>query len=258
VAQDVGVEEFWRERPLSVSEGCLFPQWNHLRGTHQKRTTLLLEAHETSLLKNAARAHKVTLNVLMQGVWALVLSQYHKNKKDIVFGSMMSGRSETLKDVEDMVGMFINALPIRVSLDPETNIKDWFQGIQEEQSRILQYQHTSLDDIRRWNSLPKDSSLFDTMVVFQNFKGHEKVNMLLNGDNATISWDSYFEERDPLLTVEVELSDKIKINLLHPVALENDFIENSFCSLKEILDMLMNGSAKNIQDLLRRSYNDAA
>lgn len=260
VAQDSSAEEFWRGRFLSVSEGCLFSQWNHLLGTHQKRTTLLLDSYETSLLKNAARAYKVTLNVLMQGAWALVLSMYHKNKKDIVFGSMMSGRSETLKGVEDMVGMFINALPIHVSLNPETNVKDWFQGIQAGQARILQYQHTSLDDIRKWNSLSRDARLFDTMIIFQNFKGHEKANMSLNGvnDNASISWDSYFEERDALLALEVELSEKIIINLLHPIALDNDFVESFLHSLREILDFLMKEPTENLQDILMKKHNEAA
>ena len=90
------------------------------------------------------------------------------------------------------------------------------------------------------------------MIVFQNFKGHEKDKLRLIGSDhdADMFWESYYEERDILLALEVTLSDKISVNLLHPLALEGNVIENFLSTLKNVLEMLMNGSIKYLQDIL--------
>ena len=49
----------------------------------------------------------------MQGAWALLLSRY-SGERDVVFGTVVSGRPADAAGVESMVGLFINTLPVRV------------------------------------------------------------------------------------------------------------------------------------------------
>ncbi len=57
----------------------------------------------------------MTLNTLVQGAWALLLSRY-SGADDVVFGVTVAGRPPELTGVETMVGLFINTLPVRVRL----------------------------------------------------------------------------------------------------------------------------------------------
>jgi hypothetical protein len=68
----------------------------------------------TEAVRRVARQHQLTLNTIVQGAWTLLLGRY-TGEEDIVFGATVSGRPPELEDVESMVGLFINTLPVRES-----------------------------------------------------------------------------------------------------------------------------------------------
>src|SRR5581483_5660207 len=72
-----------------------------------------LPTEQSQWLQSAARQAGLTLNTLVQGAWAIVLSRY-SGASDVVFGSTVSGRPAELAGVESMVGMFINTVPTRI------------------------------------------------------------------------------------------------------------------------------------------------
>ena len=78
----------------------------------------------------------------------------------------MSGRPAELPGVEQMLGLFINTLPVRVRLNPEESLAALLIGIQESQSRLLAFQHVRLVEIKQQ---AKCGELFDTLMVFENY-----------------------------------------------------------------------------------------
>ncbi|MCP5049348.1 MAG: B12-binding domain-containing radical SAM protein, partial [bacterium] len=56
---------------------------------------------------------KITLACLLYGTWGILVQRYN-NREDIVFGTTVSGRSHTVKGIEDIVGLFINTIPLRI------------------------------------------------------------------------------------------------------------------------------------------------
>ncbi|NEQ28113.1 MAG: non-ribosomal peptide synthetase, partial [Microcoleus sp. SIO2G3] len=74
-------------------------------------------AETTAALQFLAQQHQLTLNTLVQGAWALLLSRY-SGHEDVVFGTTTSGRPPALAKAESMVGLFINTLPVRVQVSP--------------------------------------------------------------------------------------------------------------------------------------------
>ena len=78
---------------------------------------LTLSQNLTADLNAFAQRHHLTLNTLIQGAWALVLSRY-SDTGDVVFGATVSGRPPTLPGADSIVGLFINTVPVRVSLPP--------------------------------------------------------------------------------------------------------------------------------------------
>jgi hypothetical protein len=126
-----------------------------------------LTTEETAALQSLARQHRLTLNTLLQGAWALLLSSY-SGEKDVVFGVTVSGRPAPLKEVESIVGLFTNNLPLRVQMSPADSLVAWFKKIQEQQVELRQYEYSSPALIQEWNEVPPGLPLFESLLVFQN------------------------------------------------------------------------------------------
>jgi amino acid adenylation domain-containing protein/non-ribosomal peptide synthase protein (TIGR01720 family) len=104
----------------------------------------------------------------VQGAWALLLSRY-SGEEDVVFGATSSGRPPALSGVESMVGLFINTLPVRVQVESETELLPWLMQLQQQQVEREQYSYSSLSEIQRKSEVPPGSSLFESIVVFENY-----------------------------------------------------------------------------------------
>ncbi|WP_156724638.1 non-ribosomal peptide synthetase, partial [Streptomyces apocyni] len=134
-------------------------------GTPPAELSVDLSAPLTQALTAAARSRGLTLSTLVQGSWALLLSRL-TGRDDVVFGTTVSGRPPELAGVEQMVGLFINTLPVRVRLDPAEPLVDALARFQDEQSRLMAHQHIGLADVQR---LAGGGELFDTLAVFENY-----------------------------------------------------------------------------------------
>ncbi|MFD3522131.1 amino acid adenylation domain-containing protein [Streptomyces sp. NPDC058653] len=107
----------------------------------------------------------LTLNTLVQGAWAIFLAGL-TGRRDVVFGATVSGRPPQVTGVDEMVGMFINTLPVRVNCPPGQSVAAVLGGLQERQSALLDHHHHGLLEMHRSTGL---RTLFDTMVVFESY-----------------------------------------------------------------------------------------
>ncbi|MTE12889.1 non-ribosomal peptide synthetase [Nocardia aurantiaca] len=116
-------------------------------------------------LTDTVRTAGATVNTAVQAAWALLLAML-TGRTDVVFGGTVSGRPPQLAGVEEMVGLFINTLPVRVRLDPAERVGDLLARVQAEQARLLDHQHIGLAVIHQAVGLPE---LFDTLTVFESY-----------------------------------------------------------------------------------------
>lgn len=80
-----------------------------------------LSATELSELNSFVSKNAMTLNILTAGAWAVLLSRYC-NSTDVLFGATLTVRPSAI-NVDDVVGPFINTVPVRVRLaDSDTCI----------------------------------------------------------------------------------------------------------------------------------------
>jgi hypothetical protein len=167
-------EEYWREvlKGFTTATPLIPNNVPALTRNLQKRAyyacNIRLSTDETVRLRDAARKHRLTLNTLVQGAWAWVLSRY-SGQQDVVFGATVSGRPPELAGVEEMVGVFINTLPVRVRVAPEMPVADWLWRLQKEQSETRQYEYSPLSRIQGWSEVKRGRPLFQSIVVFENF-----------------------------------------------------------------------------------------
>ncbi|GAA1938248.1 hypothetical protein GCM10009837_75660 [Streptomyces durmitorensis] len=107
----------------------------------------------------------VTLNTLLQGAWGILLSKL-TGQQDVVFGAAVNGRPAELPGSDEMVGLFVSSLPIRVFCRTDRSAADVITELQDRQTTLLDHHYYGLADIQRDVGLP---ALFDTMIAFENY-----------------------------------------------------------------------------------------
>ena len=158
----------WRQALSGLEEGTHLIARRAAAGGEAvapRQVTLKLEAGLSASLQRCAREHAVTLNTLMQAVFGVLLGKL-TGRDDVVFGVTVSGRPAELAGVEQMVGLFINTLPLRMRLEPGLTLGELLTRTQAGQSALLAHQQIGLGEIQQAAAL---SDLFDTLLVFENY-----------------------------------------------------------------------------------------
>ena len=107
----------------------------------------------------------ITMNTVIQAAWGVLLSRM-LSRDDVVFGVTVSGRSPELSGVENMMGLLINTLPVRVQLDPDETCTQLLARLQSEQTALLDHHYVGLGAIQ---SVVGTGNLFDTLSVFESY-----------------------------------------------------------------------------------------
>ena len=160
-----GADDFWRGRLQGFAEPTPLPFDRRSASGEPFTTSVSLPV---APLAGLAQRLGVTLNTLVQGAWALLLSRYSQTS-DVVFGAVVSGRPAELPGVESMIGLFINTLPVRIEVAVEEPASAWLAGIQEAQIGLTQHQWTPLSRIQSLAKLGPGAPLFESLLVFENY-----------------------------------------------------------------------------------------
>ena len=126
-----------------------------------------LSKDDTDKLKECARNLQISLNSLIQGAWAVLLSQFCQTE-DVIFGVTVSGRNIDLPHVQEIVGLLINTLPLRVKIDKNQKLTDFFHDLQINMAEINNNSCTSLAKIKSYANSQNHEELFNN-ITFNNF-----------------------------------------------------------------------------------------
>ncbi len=169
--QDMALAESWWRRelrgfgaatPLGIERSGAAATGGHAE------SEIHLSREETAALRAVAQRHDLTLSTLVQGLWGLLLSRY-SGESDVVFGAAMSGRPADLPGVESMVGLFINTLPVRLEVAPETPLLTWLRALQARLVEMRRFEYSPLVEVLGWSEVPRGQPLFDSLLVFENY-----------------------------------------------------------------------------------------
>ena len=129
----------------------------------------------------------ITHNTLIQGVWGYLLSRYN-NSQDVVFGSVVSGRPAELPDIENMIGLFINTIPVRVQYRKEDTPMELLKALQDQSISSMSHHYSNLSEVQSQSEL--GMSLINHIVVFENYPIQEAIK------------ESTKKQKDQGLTIE--------------------------------------------------------
>ncbi|WP_227013950.1 non-ribosomal peptide synthetase [Paenibacillus psychroresistens] len=109
-----------------------------------------------------------TLYMVLLAVYSVLLSKY-SGQEDIIVGSPIAGRSHA--DLEPMIGMFVNTLPMRNQAEGHKTFEAFLQEVKENALQAYANQDYPFEELVEKLALRRDMSrnpLFDTLFVLQN------------------------------------------------------------------------------------------
>lgn len=242
-------KKFWQE----TLQGFEVP--TSLRGNSEQRTanrgleiyneqSFQLSQTVIEKLQHAARQHHLTLNNLVQGAWALLISRY-SGETDVVFGATVSGRPPTLEQVDSMVGLFINTLPIRTQVSGKTQLLPWLKQLQTQALEQEQYAYCSLAEIQQLSDIPTGLPLFESILVFENYpldSAKQETKKTLE-----ISHISCFERTNYPLTVVINPGSQLSGRIVYDTSC---FEEQTIARMIGHFQTLLAGMADNLQQYI--------
>ncbi|MEN6390525.1 MAG: amino acid adenylation domain-containing protein [Syntrophomonas sp.] len=170
-----GAKEFWRKHLEGIEEPTRLNchKKNTILDIHKpidnlQETIVSLDEKYTEQLSSFTQKYHITINALVQTAWAAVLA-LGSNERNVLLGTIVSGRPEQLRDVEKMIGLFINSLPLKISIEEQKNVIEQIKDLQNTIQQLNSYGYLSLNEIQEYSSVPSGLPLFYSLYVFENY-----------------------------------------------------------------------------------------
>ncbi|QUI24146.1 amino acid adenylation domain-containing protein [Vallitalea pronyensis] len=209
-------EAYWTTYLEAYEDKAVIPfrKERDAKGNYNHRTLeYIIEEDITKKLSDLAKASKVTLNTVMQSIWGILLQQYN-NTDDVVFGNIVSSRPAEIEGIEEMIGIFINAIPIRIKAEGDMTFKALTQKVQESAIASEKYAYIPLAQVQSTSHLK--SELIDHLMVFENYpmdqmqeENREKVLLEVDFDSVSVFEQTNYDFNITIIpgkTIKVELS----------------------------------------------------
>jgi amino acid adenylation domain-containing protein len=244
---------YWRRALAGLDGSCSLLPGNAaaVPVSDYAEQSLQLSAEASDALRQFAAAHKLTLNTLVQGAWALLIYRL-TGCRDVIFGVTVSGRPADLRDVEKMVGLFINTVPLRARIDPENRVTAWLEDLQRQQFEARQFDYSPLVQIREWSELLGSGPLFETLLAFENYPVQTR-----GTDGA--SHAVFVERTNYPLSAAVVPGPRVHIRLLYNQGLlTSDAVRRIGANYELLLTELAESEGKPIADLEALTAEDRA
>jgi amino acid adenylation domain-containing protein len=117
-------------------------------------------------IRAAARQHGVTPAVLFHVAWAQVLGQ-SSGRDEVVFGTVLLGRMQGAADGGKALGMFINTLPVKLSL-ASASVSQAVAATAHQLGELLVHEQASLLLAQRCSALAAQAPLFTSLFNYRH------------------------------------------------------------------------------------------
>ncbi|MCP3811747.1 AMP-binding protein, partial [Mycobacteriaceae bacterium Msp059] len=124
-----------------------------------------VSADVTKAVGELARSCHTTVNTVLQAAWAQLLMTM-TGRRDVVFGTAVSGRPAELAGSDTIVGLLINIVPVRAHATADYTVADLLRQLQSAHNDTVEHEHLSLSEIHQ---LTGHDQLFDTLFLYENY-----------------------------------------------------------------------------------------
>ncbi|WPQ62330.1 amino acid adenylation domain-containing protein [Chitinophaga sancti] len=160
---------YWEQNLANVGTTTSIPlidAGNSLEMPRDRKHQIAVSGDTRDAIRELCASLNVTENIFFQSLWGLLLSRYN-NTNDVVFGAVVSGRPPELEGVEDMIGLFINTIPVRIQLKEEQRFSELLKEVQLNYVHGNRHHYVQLADIQA--IVKPGHKLFDHILVYENY-----------------------------------------------------------------------------------------
>ncbi|MER6138558.1 amino acid adenylation domain-containing protein [Streptomyces sparsogenes] len=203
-------------------------------------------------LREVAREHRLTLNVLFQAGWAATVAAFvaqGRERADLTHGVLFTGRSGGPQGVSGMVAPTLNILPLRTRLDAAEQVPAYLARVRDELVAMSAYENTPMHRALAWGGQPEDTLPTESYLVFQN----------VGLDNSERFSAAYYISRMGFpLRLDVFPTETIK---LHMSYYRDRFTDATITRLigafTSVLEVLAADRPQGVRDLLAAALREA-
>lgn len=238
------LSEFDAPTPLNINKAPL--------DVHRSIAQLAIsELHLSQLLsqqiESFAKSHQVTANIVFQLAWAKLLSVY-SGKKDVLFGVTVSGRPGELKDVEKMVGLFINTLPLRVKFDDEITVNTQLFELHKTMQKINDFGYLDLIKIQKVSDVRGGQALFYSLFVFENYPVDQSIEA--NSKILDVELCKSYEKTNYPLSVIIIPGESFVVRIAYDNEIfDAEIIDALLQHLRQVLQNILLSSASKLSEI---------
>jgi amino acid adenylation domain-containing protein len=243
--QDVSAaEKFWRDLLSGFTALISFsvahdPQrLASVRGAFGKRD-ILLPSEIKPKLKSFAKSNGLTLYTCFQGAWSIILGRY-SGSNDVVFASVRGCRGVPIEGAAEIIGMFINTLPVRARIEEDEPIVDFLKELRVQHVSTRAYEHSPLARIQRWSNMPVGMPLFESLMNYES-RPWSSVLDSLGGEFLKRRWNVLNQTNIPI-SIDIFEEPKLRIVMDYDLAL---FDEPAINAMLGHFRMLLVAMAEN-------------
>lgn len=172
-------DDYWKNQ-LAACSISTFPLPRTLATQKKTRVEKSL-LHGMGFIQNENAVF--TKSAIIRAAWAIVISQY-TGSDDIVFGATLAGRNAPVLEMERIIGPTITTVPIRVQLESTRTVVDLLNGLQNQATEMIPFEHSGLQNIRKLNADTQVACNFQNLLVIQ-----PKVSSESDGSNDAILFE---------------------------------------------------------------------
>ncbi len=189
-------------------------------------------------LYKVAKENHVTLNIIFQGLWGLLLQRYN-NTDDVVFGTVVTGRPSEIKGIEDMIGLFINTIPVRIRIEGPTNFPELLRRLKHNTALSKAYEYLPLADIQMHT--PLKGNLFDHLMgLDHNRQSSQEENSSLHNAEFMVRSISTYEQTNYDFNFGITPGDHLMLRFLfNPLVYSLDFIKRIESDIKKLATQIV-------------------
>lgn len=166
------------------------------------------------LIAYCAKTHS-TMNSFLHLAWSYTLGRF-LNLDDVVVGSATSVRPSEIANVEKMLGLLINTVPVRVKLKPSITIAEALTSLGQHSADSTDYRYFPLDKLQSALGFSSKLPLFESLLVFQNYPDYGKSDGDQLTQNISLQNTGYSEENNFAVTVIGSMiGERLSLELAH-------------------------------------------